>query len=263
MNSHRILVTLLLGCVVGMGGCGENGGTRGTADADRTSGIPDSGGTEGTGGVSCKTDHPAGGLGQKCGIPRCAGPEDCFDANDCTAELCTSGLCEVTPVDDGTSCNGGADECKAGRCNIPGWDTAEPIETGDAPAGAPQVAMDGNGNAVAVWVQNNNIASNRYTQGDGWGTAELIETGQGRAFAPQVAMDGSGNAVAVWTQVDTPAGDAVVSNRYDAQSDSWGTWERIETGNAQATAPQVAMEPCGNAVAVWVQNNDITSNRYE
>ena len=47
-----------------------------------------------------------------------------------------------------------------------GWSTAQLIETDTGYAAAPQVAVDGSGNAVAVWYQSdgtrNNIWSNRY-----------------------------------------------------------------------------------------------------
>ncbi len=89
-----------------------------------------------------------------------------------------------------------------------GWGTAQLIETEDAgSAYDPQVALDGSGNAVAVWRQwdgtSNNIWANRYVVGSGWGTAQLIETDNaGYAYYPQVAVDASGNAVAVWVQYD-------------------------------------------------------------
>ena len=57
-----------------------------------------------------------------------------------------------------------------------GWGTAALIETDNAgDAADPQIAIDGNGNALAVWDQSDgtrrNIWSNRYTAGVGWGTA--------------------------------------------------------------------------------------------
>jgi hypothetical protein len=85
--------------------------------------------------------------------------------------------------------------------NAVGWGAVTLLETSNVDAGSPQVAMDNNGNAVAVWAQCGSIYANRYSAG-AWGTAKLIETGAGDAFVPQVAMDGSGNALAVWQQND-------------------------------------------------------------
>jgi hypothetical protein len=61
------------------------------------------------------------------------------------------------------------------------WGEAELIETDEGPAGKPWVAVDGSGNAIAVWRQSDgtlyNVWANRYDAATGlWGTAELIET---------------------------------------------------------------------------------------
>jgi len=151
-----------------------------------------------------------------------------------------------------------------------GWGTQTPIENDNAgPATSPQVAVDANGNAIAVWQQydgeRDNIWSNRYTATTGgWSTAELIETEDGgEASEPQVAMDRSGNAVAVWSQFDGTSFD-IWSNRYEG---TWGTAQRIEDNETGAAlSPQVAMDASGSAVVVWTQphgaHTSIWSSRY-
>jgi hypothetical protein len=152
-----------------------------------------------------------------------------------------------------------------------GWGTPELIETDNAgDAAFPQVAVDASGNAVAVWHQSDgthsNIWANRYAAGSGWGMAQLIETDNaGNAYSPQVAVDASGNAVAVWHQSDGTHSN-IWANRYAAGS-GWGTAQLIETDNAgNARDPQVAVDPTGNAVAVWRQSDgtrlNIWANRY-
>jgi hypothetical protein len=151
-----------------------------------------------------------------------------------------------------------------------GWGAAELIETDNAgSAAASQVAVDPNGNAVAVWqhfsATNLNIWSNRYTPTGGWGAAELIETLAGATAALQVAVDPSGNAVAVWSQDDGTRFN-IWSNRYTL-SGGWETAELLETDAAgDAIGPQVATDPGGNAVAVWSQRDgtrfNIWSSRY-
>jgi hypothetical protein len=149
-----------------------------------------------------------------------------------------------------------------------GWGTAELVETDNTgDAGRPQVAVDPNRNAVAVWRQSDgtyNIWSNLYVAGTGWGTAELIETNAGHADYPQVAVDTSGNAAAVWEQHDGTRSN-IWSNRYVAGT-GWGTAELIEMDAGFASSPQVAVDPNGNAVAVWYQDDgtryNIWSNRY-
>ncbi|WP_158590361.1 Ig-like domain-containing protein [Noviherbaspirillum cavernae] len=150
------------------------------------------------------------------------------------------------------------------------WQTAQLIETNNAgPAIIPQIAIDANGNALAVWSQHDGVQisiwSNRYTAGSGWGTAQLIETDAGLASEPAIAFDAKGNALAVWRQHDG-AQNSIWSNRYTAGS-GWDTAQLIETNNAGlATSPQIAVDANGNALAVWIQRDatryDVWSNRY-
>ncbi|MBW1762702.1 MAG: hypothetical protein JRG67_14785 [Deltaproteobacteria bacterium] len=152
-----------------------------------------------------------------------------------------------------------------------GWGSAELVETDDAgDATSPQVAVHANGNATAVWRHKDgpqfNIWSSQYTVGVGWGVVELLETDNMLpAFDPQVAVDRNGNATVVWRQF---AGNrnSIWSNRYTAGV-GWGVAGLLETDDAgHAFDPQVAVDPNGNATAVWYQltgtRNNIWSNRY-
>ncbi len=137
-----------------------------------------------------------------------------------------------------------------------GWGTATLIETDNTgDASTPQVAVDGSGNAVAVWTQFdgtwNSIYSNRYAAGTGWGTARLIDGDvAGNAQGPQVALDKSGSAVAVWEEWDG-TGYNIWGNR-NPSGTGWGNAAPIETANASSSQdPQVAVDASGNAVAVW------------
>jgi hypothetical protein len=151
-----------------------------------------------------------------------------------------------------------------------GWGTAQLIENNNGDASNPQIAMDGSGNAIAVWNQSDgtliNIWANRYVAGVGWGTAQLIETNNaGNAGGANIAMNPSGNAIAVWYQYDSAGKGHIWANRYVVGS-GWGTAQLIENNNATASSPQIAMDGSGNAIAVWSQYdgswNRIWANRY-
>ncbi|MBL0226644.1 MAG: hypothetical protein IPQ16_14045 [Geobacteraceae bacterium] len=151
-----------------------------------------------------------------------------------------------------------------------GWGTPEVIEPDPTQnARAPRVAMDAQGNAIAVWPHFDgiryNIWANRYTAGGGWGEPVLLETDDGDARVPRIAMDAAGNAVVVWFQNDG-ARNNIWANRYTVDL-GWGTPTLIENNNdGAASAPQVAMDAIGNAMAVWDQDdgkrNNIWSSRY-
>ena len=149
------------------------------------------------------------------------------------------------------------------------------LENGAGDAGNPQVAMDGGGNAIVVFWQHEggriNIVANRYVNGAGWGTAAAIEAdGTGDTSAPQIAMDAAGNATVVWawaTASGPPYTFSVWANRYTAGS-GWGSAGPIDSLNTSTpnSAPHVALDGAGNAVAVWHRPDgswdSIWSSRY-
>ena len=134
-----------------------------------------------------------------------------------------------------------------------GWQTPQLIESGSNHASAPHIALDANGNAIAVWHQTDgsvySIWANRYS-GGAWGTAQLIETDSGSALSPRIAFDAAGNALAVWSQSIANL-TRIRANRYT--SGAWGTAVTIDSGVGHAFQPQIAVFPGGSAVAVWIQ----------
>ena len=150
-----------------------------------------------------------------------------------------------------------------------GWGTPEIIETETDGGAFLQIAMNANGNALAVWHDDGDIWSNHYTPGTGWGTAALVETdNSGIASLPQIAIDSGGNALAVW-QVRDGAREDLWSSRYTAGT-GWGAPLLIETDNAGTVGvagAQIAIDANGNALAVWHQSdgtstNNVWYNRY-
>jgi len=145
-----------------------------------------------------------------------------------------------------------------------GWGTATLIETDDAGnASGAKVAMDADGNAVAVWSQSDgtliSIWANRYDADAGWGSATLIETDDtGNASEPDLAMDASGHAIAVWQS----HGPRIWANRYSTKS-GWETPTLVEEGESGAGLARVAMDGNGNAMAVWwAGGEEIRASRY-
>lgn len=186
-------------------------------------------------------------------------PQIGFDAN--------GNALAVWSQTNGTRSNIWANRYTAGQ----GWGTAQLIEDDNA-GGAydPRIAVNSNGNAIAVWEQTAGsqryFLVNRYTPGQGWGTPQLVETGNaGAAYDPQIAIDAGGNAVLVWHQHDGTRSN-IRANRYTA-GQGWGVPQLIETDNADsASYPQIAIDANGNALAVWYQSDgtryNIRANRY-
>jgi hypothetical protein len=121
----------------------------------------------------------------------------------------------------------------------------------------PEVVMDDNGNAIAVWYQYDgsylSIYANVYSNGS-WGVATLLEHNEGEARSPQIAMNGSGHAIVTWFQED---GTGVFSIYYCIYSDgSWGEAMLLENEKGNASSSYIAMNDDGDVVAVWCQYDD-------
>ena len=100
-----------------------------------------------------------------------------------------------------------------------GWGEAVRVETDEThSADDPQIAIDANGNAVAVWDQQDgmrfDIWANRYTA-NGWGTAALLENDdRTSASNPSLAICPNGEAMAVWQQSDSQE-QSIFSARFE------------------------------------------------
>lgn len=146
-----------------------------------------------------------------------------------------------------------------------GWQGATLVENSNVgDAWKAQVAVDGSGNAVAVWEEHDgthyNIWSNRFDPLAGWSTATLVETNDsGSAVSPQVVLDGDGNALVVWQQSDGVR-ENIWARRFVSDT-GWSAATLIETNDAgDAVSPQMAIDSSGNVVAVWRQSDGELEN---
>ncbi|VAW61951.1 hypothetical protein MNBD_GAMMA09-178 [hydrothermal vent metagenome] len=151
------------------------------------------------------------------------------------------------------------------------WDSAISIERKSAKATNPQIAIDSNGKALAVWQQvdvDGGVREGIWTNdfdGARWGRPKLIETNTGNANNPKIIFNSSGKAFVVWAQIDGDDRSGIWVNRFDGAN--WGSAERIETGTGYAVSPQIAVDSSGKALAVWEQRDgsrhNIWANRFD
>lgn len=138
----------------------------------------------------------------------------------------------------------------------PEWTPVETLSLSGQSAYGAQIAVDPAGNATAVWSRSDGthtrIQSSRRPVGGSWSSpVDLSASGQ-NASAPQVAVDAFGSATAVWIRYDGTS-ERVQSSRRTAT----GTWSLpvfvslAGSAGEDATSPQVAVDPAGNATAVW------------
>jgi len=104
-----------------------------------------------------------------------------------------------------------------------GWGTPELIDnqTGGLGEETSQVVGDAQGNAIAIWIQDDgttySVWSNRYVAGSGWKGAERIESDDTNPVynfgVSSLAVNGRGQAMAVWRQTDSS--DSIWVNRFE------------------------------------------------
>jgi hypothetical protein len=144
---------------------------------------------------------------------------------------------------------------------------------------AASVAMDSNGNFVAVWVADGNL------DGDGKGIFAQCFDASGNKLGGElavntttakdqtqasVAMDSNGNFVVVWVSQDQdPDGtDGIYGQRFNAAGLAQGGEFRVNStvGDSQSD-PSVAMDAGGNFTVVWTShqsgNLDVFVRRYD
>jgi hypothetical protein len=152
-----------------------------------------------------------------------------------------------------------------------GWSAAQDV----SPAGQndyynPDVAIDGMGNAVAVWYGYDRTSSNYVIQAatrpagggsvkDGWSAPRDLSTAEGYAFNPRVATNAKGDAVAVWSRynsTDTNTANLIVAAATrpvggGSVNDGWSTPQDLSAAGRDAQAARVALDAQGNAGVVW------------
>lgn len=149
------------------------------------------------------------------------------------------------------------------------WKGAEKIETEAGVAGRTinpfynnaNVALDNNGNGIAVWSQEKNgtdsIWSNRYDAAtNSWGIAELIESDENHARAPIIDIDENGNALVLWYQPKSSGqNDVTRFAYYNAIENTWDNAADLESGDITAGqySQQIEFDQSGNALAAWKQ----------
>lgn len=129
-------------------------------------------------------------------------------------------------------------------------------DDGTSSAAAPQVAVDAQGNATAVWGQFSSAGgyvaqtARRAAAGD-WNAAADLGDGD----SPQVAVDPQGNATAIWQQSD-PSSSVVLSSSRTAAG-PWSNPAPMAAGDNvdHVGFPWVGTDPQGNVTAIWARYN--------
>lgn len=142
-----------------------------------------------------------------------------------------------------------------------GWGNAATVEDAAGALGVSSIGIDADGNAVAVWSQQDgrfSIWANRFLPQSGWGAATLIESNDSVGATdgdPQVAVAPNGDAVAVWKQSDGSSAH-LWSTSLSSAASGWGSASRVvrDEGSGQFLGGfDLALDAAGNGLLVWGQ----------
>jgi len=140
------------------------------------------------------------------------------------------------------------------------WGTAQGIEGTALGVTSLELAVDSNGNALAVWAHyNGSVNDIRASYYDAitttWSADVAIDgVNTNDANYPKAAFDGFGNAIVVWLQSDGTA-NSIYTNRYEPSGAGWGSPELLESADGVAYAPAISVDDGGDAIAIWNQDN--------
>ena len=139
------------------------------------------------------------------------------------------------------------------------WQTPANLSAAGATAAGPQVAMDAQGVATAVWSRYDGSvevvqSSSRSASGGAWPTPVNLTVVGATGRFPQLAVNAQGDAVAAWTGVTDTSFVTQASTRAGAGG-AWAAPVNLSAG-LDAQSPRVAIDAAGDAVAVWKGNSN-------
>ncbi|MFQ5920183.1 MAG: hypothetical protein ACE5I4_09115, partial [Thermoplasmata archaeon] len=146
-----------------------------------------------------------------------------------------------------------------------GWEPPEAIPTVDhgSLGELTDLAIDPDGNAIVLWdewrsenPESIRIYASRHHPGGGWGTPEFVGYARGYHNA-QAAVDARGNILVIWTYERDDY--EIWANRFVPRM-GWGSPIQVGEGGPVCgfcgLSLDFAMDPAGNAIAVWTPWDD-------
>jgi hypothetical protein len=153
----------------------------------------------------------------------------------------------------------GTNQIVEGSVRLAGGSFAAPVDlsAGGVNAQTPQVAMDPAGDAVAVWDRGATVvqAVSRPAGRSFSAPVDISSTSTSVSDA-HVAMDQAGDAIAVWRIFDGT--NFIVQAAVRPAGGAFGTPVNLTADGNDAFAPDVAMDPAGDATVVWFRYNGTT-----
>lgn len=133
------------------------------------------------------------------------------------------------------------------------WSDFEVVapEADDENGGSPQVGIDAEGNATAVWQETdeNVVRTASLPVGGDWTVPEDLSADGDNAGAPRIAVSAAGDAVAAWTVND--GGTFSLHAKTRPPGGDWSDQEDVSAAGEDLGEPALAIDSNG-AVASWL-----------
>jgi len=146
------------------------------------------------------------------------------------------------------------------------WQAAERLSPPAGAADAPQVAVDEQGNAIAVWTAHRARGSTRVQssirpRGGSWqphvDIAKISVPSHGGLAEPRIAVDARGNALAVWTDLGADlVGRSVVQSALRRSGRGWEAPVDMSPARHDSGGASAAFDARGNAIVAWGDFSD-------
>jgi PKD domain-containing protein len=138
------------------------------------------------------------------------------------------------------------------------WSPPQPVSDSANSVSDTSVAMGPRGDAIVSWVEFDGVndfveASRRAAGSTTWSQQKEVSPGGQNASDARVAVDPQGSAVAVFVVQGSP--NAIYGATLPAIATSWTTPKQISDSGKGGFEPDVALDPSGNATAVWTQDD--------
>jgi PKD domain len=131
-----------------------------------------------------------------------------------------------------------------------------PLVPGHSAQG-PRVAIDAAGEAAAAWAYDNGtnevIQASTASPGGSFSAPVDLSAPGGEAGAPAIAMTPTGDVTAVWTRSNDT--NYIIETSTASPGDSFSAPVELSDPSHSAFEPELAIDPAGDAVAVWTYEN--------
>lgn len=147
------------------------------------------------------------------------------------------------------------------------WSPAVVLSDSTHNAYNPQVAVNGQGDAIVVWFEDDNgilrVYGSKRAVGADWQDSQLISAADAQlARFPQVVMNHDGNIIIMWEQYDGQNWRIATCAGLFSRS-TWSTTTFVSAAGHDAFDPDIAIDQYGSALATWMFYDSQTIKRIQ